>query len=487
MFAFERVLPESEGDIRHDSRWPAFFPSAMGFVSTGDGTSTALEKVVGAAIVNRFPYVMAVSFCREDLSERHYARQRFTAMLESSGHAAIQFLAPPGLDQVLAACISPPEQMSETRVEHTGLGTRPGMTHCAPVFEDAYLVYEGHLARPARDFSGDSIYSSPWVDVGSHRVYFLEIRAIQLRKDIAEGASQIRWQSLPDWRAEASKPRGHEGKPGRDEGTKGRRAGQFVLDSKPTLRVAERSSGGEAAPGVKDNPQSAIGYVKPYTPHYSFPSPNTVAFAHDFVDCGMAVKLLAPHVTDQVERDNERARWPCFFPSSVGMITSWTKDGIPNLMPCGSTSVVSRRPFVIAPCVSYAAINDRYAPHATLDSIRTTGCFGCGVPFVDDAVVRAIQYAGNVTIGHDPEKIRHAGLECVADEVAPILPALPIHFDCRVIGEVRLGTHIMFLGEVGRILVRSDVRPENPLHWRPWPTLAIAAEPRCVELVGAAG
>jgi flavin reductase (DIM6/NTAB) family NADH-FMN oxidoreductase RutF len=45
---------------------------------------------------------------------------------------------------------------------------------------------------------------------------------------------------------------------------------------------------------------------------------------------------------------------------------------------------------------------------------------------------------------------------------------LPVHFDCEVVGEVRLGTHVMFLGEVRRVLVRSDVTVANPLEWLPW-------------------
>ena len=31
-----------------------------------------VEEVVGASIANRFPYVVALSYCREPLSSRHY-------------------------------------------------------------------------------------------------------------------------------------------------------------------------------------------------------------------------------------------------------------------------------------------------------------------------------------------------------------------------------------------------------------------------------
>jgi flavin reductase (DIM6/NTAB) family NADH-FMN oxidoreductase RutF len=182
----------------------------------------------------------------------------------------------------------------------------------------------------------------------------------------------------------------------------------------------------------------------------------------------MAVKHLPPLPSDQVEVDNDRARWPCFFPSSVGMITSWDSSGAPNLMPCGSTTIISRHPLVVSPCVSYAAINDRYAPRRSLESIRRTGRFGCGVPYVSDDIIASIRYAGNISLARDPGKVANAGLALTRNDWAPMLAAMPVHFDCKVVGEVRLGTHIMFLGEVTRIRVRDDVTPANPLTWYPW-------------------
>jgi flavin reductase (DIM6/NTAB) family NADH-FMN oxidoreductase RutF len=123
---------------------------------------------------------------------------------------------------------------------------------------------------------------------------------------------------------------------------------------------------------------------------------------------------------------------------------------------------------VITPCVSYAAINERYAPRATLDTLRRTCKFGCGVPFIHEAVLDAIRYAGNTSIALDPQKVARTRLEIEEEEWAPVLSALPIHFDCEVVGEMRLGTHVMFFGEVRRIRVRNDVTPENPIEWIPW-------------------
>ncbi|BAZ24807.1 hypothetical protein NIES4073_57070 [Kalymmatonema gypsitolerans NIES-4073] len=427
---FVRHLPESTEELTIDSRWPGFFPSPICFVTTTDGAQVGLEKVVGPSIVNRFPYVLALSFCIKEISERHHVRRAFTDMLESNGSVAIQFL-PPGeeLNRAMNAITTIPEEKTYVRIAHSGLSTRKALTSNAPVFGSAYMVYEASLVKPGKDFDGNPIYSQPWIDVGSHRIYFLEINAIQLRKDIAEGRSQILWRSLPAW---------------------------------------ETQSQLQEAVSVGERPIEDGNYKKGYTPHYAFPSAGTIAFEADTIENGMAVKYLPPLPQDQVEVDNDRARWPCFFPSSVGMITSWSPEGYPNLMPCGSTTIVSRHPLVITPCVSYARINERYAPRASLDIIRRTGKFGCGVPFINDVVIGAIRYAGNISLAKDCQKLPHAGLQVEVDDWAPVLPALPVHFDCQVIGEVTLGTHIMFLGEVRRIRVRPDVTPENPIEWCPW-------------------
>lgn len=425
----QRPMPENADELANDSRWPAFFPAPICLVTTVDGDEVLLEKVVGASVVNRFPYTVALSFCRDALSDRHYVRRDFMDALEKSGIAAVQFISPGSeLDRAMDAILTIPQEKTRQRIASSRLPWRRGRTNAAPVFSDAYMAYECSLVTPGRDFDGQNIFPLPYTDVGSHRVFFLEINSIQLRQDIARGDSQISWRGLPLW------------------------APQGLWQNSP-----QRQSQGQRHP-----------YVKGYTPHYRFPGKGTTAFEYDGVADDMAFKDLPALPEDQVEVDNDRARWPCFFPSPVGMITSYSHDGSANIMPCGSTTILSRQPLVVAPAVSYARINARYAPRASLDDIRASGRFGCGVPFIDDTVIDAIRYAGNVSIRNDADKTVNAGLEVIRGENAPILAGLPVHFDCEVIGEIRLGTHILFLGEVRRILVRADVSPDNPLTWRPW-------------------
>jgi flavin reductase (DIM6/NTAB) family NADH-FMN oxidoreductase RutF len=320
------------------------------------------------------------------------------------------------------------EDESSQRLASTNLPFRRAITNRCPVFEDAYLVYEAELARPQRDFAGNAIFEAPWVDVGSHRIYFLEINAIQLRADIAQGNSQVRWHSLPRWQP---------------------------------VREVKRNPQGTAVPAT-------VPYQKGFRSDYAFPSANTVAFEANGIEGGRAFKLLPRVAQEQVELDNDRARWPCFFPSSVGMITCQADGGDVNLMPCGSTTVLSRQPMVIAPAVSYAAINQRYAPRASLELIRKAGRFGCGVPMANQQVLNGICYAGNVSFAADSRKVTNAGFTIDRAAPTPRLAELPVHYDCELTGEIRLGTHFLFLGEVRRISVRADVTPGNPICWIPW-------------------
>jgi len=434
--ALVRSLPEDPDELAQDSRWPAFFPSPTCLVTSGNERVGALEKVVGPSIVNRFPYVVALSFCKEELSSRHYARSNFCRILEETGTAAVQFLMPGAdLDSAMSAITSVPDSATTSRLARSGLGIRPALTSDTPVFSSAYLVYEAALAKPMTDHLGVQVYDEPWVDAGSHRVYFLEINAILLRDDIASGHRQIRWTSLPSFHP--------------------------------------RYSAGTEAHAIPVGAASPGRYQKSYNPRYSFPSAGTIAFQADSHAYGMAVKYLSRE--DPWILDDDQARWPCFFPQSAAMITSRHGDHM-NVMPCGSTAIVSRRPLTIAPCVSYAEINQRYAPRASLELIRASGRFGAGVPFIDDQVVSAIKYAGNTSLKHSDDKLWQTGLGVGDWSGMPYFPELPIHFDCRLAGEIRLGTHLMFLGVVESIRVRPDVTPDNPLTWCTWADVELASE-----------
>jgi len=423
-------MPESREELDCDSRWPAFFPSPICITTTSHGGVAHVEKVVGASIVNRFPYVVALSYCREPLSSRHYVRRTFMGGLEASGRVAVQFLMPgEPLSALMSAIARVPEDRPRERFATAGIPTRDTI----PVFDDAYLIYQCRLARSGRDFDGAPIYAEPWTDIGSHRVYFLEIESIALDEDIASGCRPLHWRSLPVWRG-----------------------------------VSRRHPPDPASAAVRAEMLSRGTFVKAYQPDYSFPSAGTIAFAADERRGGFAIKHLPSLPTDQVEIDNDRARWPCFFPSSVGLITVEDGQGHVGGMACGSTTILSRHPLTIAICVSYARINERYTRRASLDLLERADRFGCGVPYYDADVLEAIRYLGNVSRPSDPEKVENCGLTPVRLGRSIAFAELPVHYDCRIVERKRLGTHVLILGEVENVFVRRDVTPEDPLEWCPW-------------------
>lgn len=424
-----RALPESREELELDSRWPAFFPSPICITTTAHGGVAHVEKVVGASIVNRFPYVVALSYCREALSSRHYVRRTFMDALEASGCATVQFLIPgKELGSLMSAIANMPGDRPAERFAAAELATRD----TPPIFDDAYLVYQWRLVRPGRDFDGSSIYPEPWIDVGSHRVYLLEIGSIALEEGIASGRMPLHWRSLPVWRG------------------------------------APRRRPDPAAAAQREATLARGSFVKTYQPEYVFPSAGTIAFAADEHRSGFAIKHLPPLPADQIEIDNDRARWPCFFPSSVGLITVEDSEGRVGGLACGSTTILSRRPMTVAICVSYARINERYARRGSLDLFEKAERFGCGVPYYDADVLEAIRYLGNISRSDDPRKVDNCGLRPTRMGGSVGLAELPIHYDCRIVGRQRLGTHVLILGEIENVFVRRDVTPENPLEWCPW-------------------
>ncbi len=431
-----RNLPESTVEVSDDSRWPAFFPSALSIATTSDGQKSAIEKVVGAAIVNRFPYTLALSFCRTPLSTRHYERSEFMSLVEETGTVAVQFLFPGDeLKQVMNAIASTEASDMPERLSKAANRYRPALRSPAPVIDGAYLIYEGRFVKPGPDFDGVPVNEAAWVDCGSHRIYMFEIETISLRRDIASGDKPIHWRSLPVWR---------------------RQDGNFATpsDKKPATLQHRKDQ------------LARVGYQKSYRSDYVFPSPETIAFegtpSGDF--SVLDVKPLEPGET---EVENDKARWPCYFPSSVGIITARHGNKV-AAFPCGSTSIMARHPFTVAICVSYGRINARYAPRASLDVIRSAGRFGCGVPIYDQTVLDAIAYLGNISLRDDPLKAKCSGLTPIELENGFCFAELPVHFDCRVVDEVRLGTHSMFLGEVEQIRVDNFLSPDSPLEWCPW-------------------
>lgn len=427
-------LAEDLDGLLEDSRWPAFFPSSICIVTTKFGKKFGVEKVVGASIVNRFPYIVALSFCNRTLSSRHYARHYFINLLEHSKSVAIQFLFPNINLHKIIDCIekTPPEHRYEYILDQK-IPMELGVEEQNPIFSDSFLIYEASLKKTTVALDGNPIFENYFKDIGSHRIYFLEINRIHLNKDISDKNKKIYWKSLPTWTPLQTKNNYEEEK--------------LIIRNQNLKKLK---------------------YVKQYNPHYFFPSLDTINFNHNEIRGARVINSLPPVAAEQIEVDNDKARWPCFFPSSLGIITLFDLEGRVSAMPCGSTTIVSRFPLVISICVSYSRINERYAPRKTLDFLFKQDYFGCGVPYIDQEILEAINYLGNISYREDNDKFYNSGLTAINIGNTPLIEQLPIHFDCKIINKIPLGTHIMFFGEVKNIFLRNDVTFTNPFVWNPY-------------------
>jgi len=189
-------LRESLETLADDSRWPALLPQSITFVTTGTVEAPIVERCVGATVVNRFPYVVCVSLCRERLSDRHHPRADVMDAIESTGGFTVNVLSESAeAEALLEACAEAPPR---ERLARAGLGVRSGEVTAVPVIDAAPLIYECELTEPAEDFEGEPIFQSPRDDLGSHTLYFGEVRAIQLDEQIAKREAQILWHSLPE-------------------------------------------------------------------------------------------------------------------------------------------------------------------------------------------------------------------------------------------------------------------------------------------------
>lgn len=145
---------------------------------------------------------------------------------------------------------------------------------------------------------------------------------------------------------------------------------------------------------------------------------------------------------------------PIILPCPVLIVGTYNQDGSPNIMNAAWGGVVCSRP----PSIS---VSLREATHS-FGNIKRNGAFTVNIPSKE--YVKEADYAGIVS-GRDYNKFLDTGLTHQKSEKvnAPIVMEFSYALECKLIKQVELGLHTMFIGEVVGIIADQEVLGSNNL------------------------
>lgn len=169
----------------------------------------------------------------------------------------------------------------------------------------------------------------------------------------------------------------------------------------------------------------------------------------------ISYKIKKFKLSEQIKLNNNQAKWPIFFPSSLGIIGS-SKNNKPNFMPCGSTFVVSRFPMTIGIAISHSKINERYRFRNTLNNIIKNKKFTVGVPFNNAKLIKWINFMGNITSVDHPKKMDFMNFNYKKNNYGPYLNEIPITLMCESVKKIKMKTHTLIIGKIKKYFISKE-------------------------------
>ncbi|HHS13825.1 MAG TPA: FMN-binding protein [bacterium] len=140
------------------------------------------------------------------------------------------------------------------------------------------------------------------------------------------------------------------------------------------------------------------------------------------------------------------------LPAPVWVIGSFDSTGNPNAMTAAWVGICCSRP----PALMIALRKATY----TYGNIMQTKAFTVNIP--SEKLAPAAAYFGRVS-GRDVDKFAESGLTPVlSDSVnAPFIKEFPLIVECRVIHELEIGLHTMFIGRIMDVKADPSILSEN--------------------------
>jgi flavin reductase (DIM6/NTAB) family NADH-FMN oxidoreductase RutF len=136
------------------------------------------------------------------------------------------------------------------------------------------------------------------------------------------------------------------------------------------------------------------------------------------------------------------------LPSPVLIIGTYCFDGRPNMMNAAWGGIVSSKP----PCISVSIREATLSFH----NIQKTEAFTINIP--SEKYLREADFVGMVS-GREYDKFKETGLTPEKSKLvnAPIVQEFPYSLECKLVRQVNLGSHTMFVGEIVGMVADSEV------------------------------
>jgi flavin reductase (DIM6/NTAB) family NADH-FMN oxidoreductase RutF len=136
------------------------------------------------------------------------------------------------------------------------------------------------------------------------------------------------------------------------------------------------------------------------------------------------------------------------LPSPVLIIGTYGPDGRPNIMNAAWGGIASSKP----PCISVSMREATLSYH----NIKQTEAFTVNIP--SEKYMKEADFAGIVS-GRECDKFKETGLTPEKSGLvnAPIVKEFPYALECKLIRQVDLGTHTMFIGEIVGMVADSEI------------------------------
>ena len=136
------------------------------------------------------------------------------------------------------------------------------------------------------------------------------------------------------------------------------------------------------------------------------------------------------------------------LPSPVLIIGTYGADGKPNIMNAAWGGIASSSP----PCISVSLREATLSFH----NIQQTGAFTVNIP--SEKYVKEADFVGLIS-GRDCDKFKETHLTPEKSERvhAPFVKEFPYALECKLVKQVDLGTHTMFIGEIVGMIAESEI------------------------------